>query len=266
MFPGIRSGRLQCMDETLDFSRRAELEEEIDGPCSYEDLRACLRDLAIVNRMTRAHRPILLWLDEVADAISARHPPASQDRDVRRQPHALKIVDVGCGYGDMLRRIERWAAGRGLAVELIGVDINANGARAAREATPPTSRIQWIHGDAMTRPETADADVVTTSGVMHHLAETEIVQLLRWMERTARVGWFVADLHRKPLPYRVFDVIMRGPWWHRFIRPDGLRSLRRSFLEEDWARMCAAAGMGAEDVEIREHRPARLCVGRLKAA
>jgi hypothetical protein len=98
------------------------------------------------------------------------------------------------------------------------------------------------------------------------MLETEIVHLLSWMERTARVGWFVADLHRKPVPYRVFDVTMRGPWWHRFIRPDGLRSLRRSFLEEDWVRMCAAAGLGADDMEIFEHRPARLCVGRLKAA
>jgi hypothetical protein len=57
---------------------------------------------------------------------------------------------------------------------------------------------------------------------------------------------------------------MRGPWWHRFIRPDGLRSIRRSFLAEDWMRICAAAGLSAGDIEIREHRPARICVSRVK--
>jgi hypothetical protein len=107
--------------------------------------------------------------------------------------------------------------------------------------------------------------VFTLSGVTHHLSEPEIVRLLARMERASRVGWFIADLHRKPVPYRVFNLFMRGPWWHPYIHPDGLASIRRSFLAEDWVRMCAAAGLDAGAVEIREHRPARLCVERMKA-
>jgi 2-polyprenyl-3-methyl-5-hydroxy-6-metoxy-1,4-benzoquinol methylase len=239
------------MGDRPDFSERAELEEQMDGPCSYEELRDCLRHLAWVNRLTRAHRPVMQWVERVAQAQSGRDRP-------------LKIVDVGCGYGDMLRRIDRWAAQRGVAVELVGVDVNANAVRAAREATPAASRIQWLIGDVYTCEAAAGTDLVTASGMTHHLAEAEIVRLLEWMERTARVGWFIVDLHRKPVPYRVFDVMMRGPWWHRFIRPDGLRSLRRSFLAEDWQRMCSAAGLEAGAVAIREHKPARLWVQRMK--
>jgi SAM-dependent methyltransferase len=180
-------------------------------------------------------------------------------------PHPLKIVDYGCGYGDMLRRIERWSRRCGVAVELVGVDVNANSVRAAREAAPADSAIMYINGDVYSCAEVAEADVFTVSGMTHHLTEAEIVRLIARMEQASRVGWFIVDLHRKPVPYRVFDVAMRGPWWHRFIRPDGLRSLRRSFLAEDWVRMCAAAGLGAEDVEICEHKPARLCVARLKS-
>jgi len=243
------------MAETIDFSRRAILEEEMDGPCSYENLRGCLRHLAIVNRITRAHRPILRWLNQVAEARRRTSPRAAP----------LKIVDVGCGYGDMLRRIERWARRRGVAVELVGIDVNAHSVRAAHEATSATSDIQWVDGDVYCRPETAEADVFTLSGVTHHLSEPEIVRLLARMERASRVGWFIADLHRKPVPYRVFNLFMRGPWWHPYIHPDGLASIRRSFLAEDWVRMCAAAGLDAGAVEIREHRPARLCVERMKA-
>ena len=228
----------------------------MDGPCSYEDLRACLRDLEVVNRLTRAHRPTLLWLERIV----ASHPAY---RDAAAG-HPLKIVDVGCGYGDMLRTIERWAAGRGIAVELIGVDVNANAIRAAREATAAPDKITWVTGDVCACVEAQDADVITVSGVAHHMAEEEIVRLLAWMERTAHVGWIVTDLHRKPVPYGVFGALMRGPWWHRFIRPDGLASIRRSFVAEDWARMCAAAGVEAAAVEIREYRPARLWVGRVK--
>ena len=241
------------MSERLDFSRRAEIDEEMDGPCSYEELRHCLRDLAVVNRMTGAHRPIMEWLERVANARS-------------EGDHPVRIVDVGCGYGDMLRRIERWAARRGVAVKLIGVDVNANAIRAAREATPAGSGIEWINGDVYCCAAAADADVVATTGVLHHLAEAEIVRFLRWADETARVGWFIVDLHRKPVPYHVFSLMMRCGWWHRFIRPDGLRSIRRSFLAEDWRRMCAAAGLDLATVEIREYRPARLCVSRLKTA
>ena len=196
------------MHNVLDFAQRADLEEEMDGPWPYEDLRTCLHHLAIVNRITRAHRPVLLWLNEVAET--------------HRTP--LKIVDIGAGYGDMLRRIERWAHTRNLAVDLVGVDINANAARSAREATSAGSRILWVNGDAITHAETADADIFTMAGMTHHLSEPEIVRLIAWMERTARVGWFIVDLHRKPIPYRIFDITMRGPWWHRFIRPDGLHA------------------------------------------
>jgi len=242
------------MAESLDFSRRAELEEQMDGPCSYEELRACLRDLAIVNRLTLAHRPTMSWLESLFS-------PTSQDRDAG---HPIKLVDVGCGYGDLLRKIERWTGERGVRMELIGVDVNANAVRAAREAIPAASRIQWVEGEACACTEAQDADIVTVSTVTHHLSEDEIVRLLQWMERTTRLGWIVTDLHRMPAPYRIFSVAARGPWWHRFIRPDGLVSIRRSFVEEDWLRMCAAAGLGFSEVEIRAHRPARLVVSRNK--
>jgi SAM-dependent methyltransferase len=236
----------------LDFSQRAELEEQMEGPCSYEDLRDCLRDLSRVNRLTLAYRPTMEWLERVAKV----HFSAS--------PAPLRIVDLGCGYGDMLRRIERWAAKHRLAVELIGVDLNANAVRAAREATPAGSGIEWLAGDAYSCPEAAQADVVLASLVMHHLKEAEILRFLQGAERTAKVGWFISDLHRQAVPYYFFSAAMRGPWWHRFIRPDGMASIRRSFLREDWERMCSATGLSAAEVEVREYRPARLCVGHLR--
>jgi SAM-dependent methyltransferase len=250
------------MGEQLDFSQRAELIECMDEPCSYEELRDCLRHLAWVNRLTRAHRPVMQWVERVAKSIQSQSP-TSQIRDVG---HPLRIVDVGCGYGDMLRGIECWAAQRGVAVELVGVDVNANAVRAAREATHEASRITWVHGTACASPEAAGADLVTATGMMHHLPEAEIVRLLEWMERTARVGWLIVDLHRKPVPYRVFNAVTRFGWWHPFIRPDGLASIRRSFLAEDWQRMRGAAGLDSDAVSIREHRPARLCLERMKAA
>jgi SAM-dependent methyltransferase len=218
----------------------------MDEPCSYDDFRQCLVDLGQVNRLTLAYRSTLHFLDQLV-----AHPSISGP---------LRIVDVGSGGGDLLRRIEQWAHKRGVAVELTGIDLNPYAARAAREFTPRTSAIQWITGNAFSY--SGPIDVVVSSLFTHHLAESEIVQFLAWSESVTRCGWFVNDLARESVPFRLF-----GPWaklmgWHRFVEHDGPVSFRRSFREADWQRMLASAQV--HDAHLQRWTPARLCVGRIK--
>jgi SAM-dependent methyltransferase len=235
----------------LDLSQRAMLTEWMDLPCSYEELRSCLHDIALVNRLTLAHRPTLAWLEEVVAAkpVSAR---------------PLRVVDVGCGYGDMLRMIGVWADRRGIAVELTGVDLNPDAIRAAREATRSAQRIEWLVGDALGGTTNGDIDVVISSLMTHHLSDSQIVRFLSWMENTAQRGWFINDLHRQIVPYHFFRIVARFTRWHPFVKHDGPVSILRSFLPEDWRDLCAAAGVATEKARIREYRPARLCVGRIR--
>jgi 2-polyprenyl-3-methyl-5-hydroxy-6-metoxy-1,4-benzoquinol methylase len=239
----------------VDLSRRADLVEMMDQPCSYEEQRGCLHDIARVNRLTFAYRPTISWMEELV----AAHPPSSGP---------LRVVDVGCGDGDMLRRLDAWAAKRGVPVALTGIDVNPDAIRAAREATPPTQRIErpieWIVGNAISNAAIGDIDVVICSLLTHHLTDPQIVQFLRWTERMTRRGWFVNDLHRKAVPYHLFRLLARFTNWHPFVKNDGAVSIRRSFVLEDWQRLCAAAGLDAKAVSIKEYRPARLCVGRIK--
>ncbi len=222
----------------------------MDQPCSYEELRGCLHDIARVNRLTFAYWPTFSWMA----GLIAAHPPSEP----------LRVVDVGCGDGDMLRRIDTWAAKRGVPVALTGIDLNPDAIRAAREATPPTQQIEWIVGDALANAAMGDIDVVISSLLTHHLTDSQIVQFLQWTERATRRGWFVNDLHRKPVPYHLFRLWVRFTNWHPFVKNDGAVSIRRSFVAEDWKRLCAAAELDAKTVSIKEYRPARLCVGRIK--
>ena len=223
----------------------------MDRPCTYEELRACLRDIARVNRLTFAYRPTISWLEE----LLAAHPVSTEP---------LRVVDVGCGYGDTLRQIDAWAKKRDIAVTLTGIDLNPDAIRAAKEATPSVQRIEWIVGDALSNSATGDIDVVVCSLLTHHLTNPQIVQFLRWMEHTTRLGWFINDLHRQPVPYHLFRFMTRFTSWHPFVKYDGPVSIRRSFVEADWKNLCAAAELDLSNVSIREHRPARLCVGRIK--
>jgi SAM-dependent methyltransferase len=235
----------------LDFRRRAQLTELMDGPCSRATLRACLRDIARTNRWTFAHRPLLHWLDEIADSLPNRKEP-------------LRILDVGCGYGDGLRRVEQWAKARRIAVELTGLDLNPDATAIASEATTGSNKIQWVTSDILTYAALQAPDLVISSLFTHHLTEDQIVQFLRWMEAHAQVGWFINDLSRAPVPYYFFRAFAKLFRFHPFVQHDGPVSIARSFIPTEWRTMCAAAGLDERSYEIRDFRPAKLCVARRK--
>ncbi len=231
----------------INLSRRVspkELPEWMDGDCSYEDYRDCLRSLRNVNRWLLGYRPTLAWLQRLP-----RGP---------RKP--IHILDVGSGGGDLLRQIAVWARRRSIAVKLTGIDLNPHAARAAAESTPKEFEIDWITGNAMLYQPGRKIDVVLSSLTTHHLENDEVVSLVRWMESTVQMGWFINDLEREEWSYRLFGWVP----WHPMVRHDGPVSFRRAFRREDWVNLLAAAEAPAEVVTIERWRPGRLCVGRWK--
>lgn len=231
---------------TLDFSRRAQLDELMDGPCDYATFAACLADLERVNRLTLAYRPILHFLDRL---------PRPNDRP-------LRVLDIGSGRGDMLRRIARWGAARGVALELTGVDLNPFSVRAAAEATPAALPVRWLVQDALSLPAEPRFDAIISSLTAHHMDDTQVAALLGWMDRTALLGWAVSDLHRHPLPYRLFALGSRLLRMHPFVVHDGPVSIRRAFRRDDWSRLLAAAHLPEQGVRVRWWMPFRYLVSR----
>ena len=233
----------------IEFRLRAspsELPELMDGDCSYEDYRSCLRSLEQVNRWLLGYRSTLAWLKRLPHGL----------------PDPVHIVDIGSGGGDLLRQIAAWARRRGMAVQLTGIDLNPYAARVAAESTPKELAVTWVTGDALAyRPE-KPVDIVVSSLMAHHLEDEEVIALLQWMEATAQLGWFINDLERSEWSCRMFGWVGRIVEWHRFVRHDGPVSFRRAFLEEDWVRLLAAAEVPRKAVTVEHWRPGRLCVGR----
>ncbi len=234
----------------MNWQRRtepADLVESMDEPCSYDDLRACLRDLGQVNRITRGFTPTLRFLDQV---IARKKAPAH-----------LRILDVGSGGGDTLHRVARWARRRAIPVQLTGIDLNPMAARVANEQYG-NSGIQWLTGDVFDL--SGDFDLVLSSLLTHHLATGDVVRFVGWMEDTAALAWFVNDLERSARSASLFGLLAQTLRWHRFVRHDGPVSFARSFSCGDWAEILTDAGIPPETVRIAPSFPARLCVSRFK--
>jgi 2-polyprenyl-3-methyl-5-hydroxy-6-metoxy-1,4-benzoquinol methylase len=232
----------------MNLSRRSTEPELMDAETtSPEDYARCLADLEMVNRITLTHRPTLRWLQRATAALRPGAP--------------ISILDVASGHGDLLRAIHRWSVKRGLAVTLAGIDLNPRSAIAAAAATPAEMQIGWHTGDVFAYRPASPPDFIVTSQFTHHLDDVRVVSFLAWLERNAAWGWFIADLHRHPIPYYGFRILATLAGWHSIVSHDGTISIARSFTRAEWERLTILAGVPAE---IRWHPLFRLCVSHLR--
>lgn len=239
---------------TPDLSRRSSRAELMDSEkTDFETFRGCLVDLARVNALTLAYRPTLRFFQALAK--SGRLP---RDR-------ALRVVDVGSGFGDMLRKVDRWAMQHGLEVELTGVDLSPWSARAAQPASAPGQPISYVTADVFDYRPAQPIDVIVSSLFAHHLPDVAVVQFVSWMEANAGVGWFVNDLHRHPIPYHAFRLASRALRFHHFVQHDGPISIARAFNAAEWRTILQIAGIPNGAALISWRFPFRLCVSRIKA-
>jgi SAM-dependent methyltransferase len=238
----------------IDFSRRNVLTELMDSDeTDFATFRDCLVDLAKVNRLTLAYRPTMRFFADLAR--SGRLP---RDR-------AVSVVDVGSGFGDMLRKIDRWAPRRELQLDLTGVDLNPWSARTAAEFTAPDRPIGYVTTNIFDFAPSQPIDIVISSLFTHHLDDASLVRFIAWMEANSTIGWFVNDLRRHPFPYYAFGIATRALRFHHFVQHDGPISIARAFDARDWRDTLAAAGLAPGAAEIRPQFPFRLCVARVKA-
>lgn len=232
----------------MNFSIRSGLPELMDAPDLADDVyRRCLADLARVNRATLTHRATLHWLARATKNL----PRGAQ----------VSVLDIGYGQGDLLRAIARWAARRGLRVRLSGIDLNPRSALAARAATPAEQKIDYHTGNVFEFVPPEPVDFIVTSQFTHHLGQAEIILLLRWMEKHARRGWQIADLHRHWLAYYGFPLLARLMRWHGIVRHDGQISIARAFTRADWQGVLAQTGI---DAGVAWKFPFRWHVSRLQ--
>jgi len=214
----------------MNLARRSTEGEEMDDPALDPAVYTrCLADLARLNVVTFTHRPVIRWLDRATRGW----PVGSR----------ISVLDVACGYGDLLRAVARWAGRRGFAARLEGIDLNPRSAAAARAATPAEMGIGFRTGDVFGFAPEPAPDFIVTSQFAHHLDEASVERLLRWLDRHAGRGWFIADLHRHWFPYYGFRWLARLALWHGIVRRDGTVSIARGFRGAEWRAARARAGV-----------------------
>jgi len=237
-------------EASRDLSRRSAESEWLDAAdASPEELAHVLRDLARFNGAMLGHWPVIDWLRRAT-------------RDAPKEK-ALTLVDVGCGYGDLLRAIRRWARKRGLTIRLIGLDLSCETIRIAQTVTDGADEIDYCVMDVFDFAPPVPIDFVVSSLVTHHMSDDLIAKFsaLDGGDSAQRL----ADL-RPPTPPGA--LLFHHPdgkltRLHPMVIHDGRISVARSLTRTEWLERIGEAGIARDAVRLRWFL-FRFAIGRLR--
>jgi ubiquinone/menaquinone biosynthesis C-methylase UbiE len=159
-----------------------------------------------------------------------------------RPGETIRIIDLATGSADIPRAILRWADRKGWDVRIVGVDLHAATALAARQGNADP-RLQIVRADALDLPfADGSFDYALTAMFLHHLDDDVAVRVLAAMGRVARRGIVAADLlrHRRAYAWISLFTLCANP----MVRHDARVSVAQAFTKSEVLRMRDAAGIG----------------------
>lgn len=191
----------------------AELMDDFSLPAS--ELVPVLKGLALMNRWFGGHKGIIKALKKFGIG----------EGDV--------IADWGCGGGDTLRAIAKWANRQNINVNLIGIDAAPATVQFAQQESTTYPNISYKKIDVLDDEVTnTKCDIIICSLFTHHFDDVQWVQLIRNMYATASRGIIITDLHRHPVLYYAVKAItfISG---NKMVQYDGPQSVRRGFKRDE---------------------------------
>lgn len=228
---------------SLDFSKRRHDREIIDDPEKLDRRQwaVILRELGLVNR----------WLGGTRAALRAIKPLV-RELHLRRPGIPVEVVDFGCGSGDILSSLVLWAREEGCPLRAVGIDLNPEVCRIAREETLHLEEVEIVRGD-VNHPciKTRGCDLILCSAFLHHFTNEEIAELLMNLLGLSRSAVIMSDLHRHPLAYWGIRLLSGLCSRSEAIRHDGPLSVQRAFRRDDLKAILGAAGVNEARISWR---------------
>ena len=200
-----------------------------DLDSSGELIYQTLRELEVINRLLGGNQVTINGLKKLVSRLNKR-------------PEKLKIVDLGCGGGDMLVRIAKWGRKQGIQMELIGIDANPNIVTYAENNTaayPEISYRAWnIFSDEF---NTLEYDIVVSTLFTHHFTDRQLEQLFNQCSNQARLGIVINDIHRHWFAYYSIKWLTALFSKSDMVKNDAAVSVLRSFRKKGLRKLFRSA-------------------------
>jgi 2-polyprenyl-3-methyl-5-hydroxy-6-metoxy-1,4-benzoquinol methylase len=204
-----------------DFSRRSTEEEMMDDfTLGHEVIDPIMDELEVVNKLLGGYNVFFNAFKKL------------------KITDGMTISDWGCGGGDSLRVIAKWARNQNLKIKLVGVDATESAVEYAKQKSNNYPEISYILTDVMSDTlETNQFDVVISSLFTHHFADESWVKLVRKMADCASSYVVINDLHRHWFAYHSIGILTSVFSGSEMVKHDSKLSVLRSFKRKELERM-----------------------------
>lgn len=188
-----------------------------EGPVIWQTLK----ELRTINKWLGGNN---VTLNGISSLIKKSGP--------RESPY--KIMDLGCGGGDMLRLVADWFRKKSIPVILVGVDANPSIISYAEENSTDYPEISYEQGDVFNLDfRSKDCDIYLCTLFTHHFDEPALEGLLQNLYEHANLGVVINDLHRHWFAYYSIKFITRFFSKSPMVQNDAPLSVLRAFRKDD---------------------------------
>lgn len=194
----------------------------------FDDIRQNMRELDFINTWLGGHNISISGLNKLI--------PEKNDK-------VYTICEIGCGGGDNLIAIDKWAGKKGVRIKLVGVDKKKECIDFAKEKIKE-ERFTWINCsyDQVDFGE-SKPDIIFSSLFCHHFTEQELIYMMQWMRENSSLGFFINDLHRHFLAFFSIKVLTKLFSKSYLVKHDAPLSVERGFTKRDWQYIMQQSGV-----------------------
>lgn len=175
--------------------------------------------IARINRLLGGQRAQIKGVDRLLKNI-----------DTNQQ---IRIVDLGCGNGAMLRALALYGRKNKLKLDLLGLDANGHTVAYAEKLSIDFNEISYQKVDVFSNDfDTITYDIAIATLFIHHFNDGEISSLVQQLSAKANYGVIINDLHRHQLAYYLFGLFSLF-YGNKMTRHDGAISILRGFKKQE---------------------------------
>lgn len=195
------------------------------------EMDQALRELEIINLLLGGNKVSTNGLEMLLKKHSIKSQP-------------IKIADIGCGGGDILKLMAKWGRNKGIKFDLLGIDANPHVVTYAERNTKEYPEITFQTADIFSPEFRAQKfDIIHCCLFTHHFKDDELIDLFSHLKSQAQIGIIVNDLHRHWLAYYSIKAITKMASKSDMVKNDGPISVLRAFKKEELQNILFSAGI-----------------------